>query len=95
MGRRSFTVRDVTEILVHWQAGRPLKQIVRSLGVSRNTVRKYVELAKSLGYEQGETNLSASDWAAILKEKVPDLVGSASRSTVFAEILKMYKYPVF
>ena len=86
MGRRSLTVRDVTEILVHWQAGRSLKQIVRSLGVSRNTVRKYVQLARSLGYQQGVAVLSASDWAAILKEKVPDLVGSASRSGVFVEI---------
>lgn len=28
-------MHDVTEILIHWQAGRSLKQIVRSLGMSR------------------------------------------------------------
>jgi transposase len=86
MGRRSFTVRDITEVLIHWQAGRSLKAIARSLDVSRNTVRKYIELAISLGYGQGQTKLSAREWAGILKEKVPELVDPASRSRVFVEI---------
>ena len=72
-------MRDVTEILVHWQSGRSLKKIVRSLGVSR-TVRKYVELARSLGFQQGEAELSASEWAAVLKEKAPGLFDAATRS---------------
>ena len=59
MGRRSFAVRDITEILIHWQAGRPLRQIADSLGVDRNTVRKYVALAVRLGYRPGEPRLSA------------------------------------
>ena len=79
MGRRSLTVHEVTEILVHWQSGRSLKKIVRSLGVSR-TVRKYVELARSLGFQQGEAELSASEWAAVLKEKAPGLFDAATRS---------------
>ena len=33
---------DVTEILVHWHAGRSLSEIAESLGVDRKTVRKYV-----------------------------------------------------
>lgn len=86
MARRSFAVRDITEILIHWQAGRPLRQIARSLGVDRNTVRKYVEVVVSLGYQQGRTKVSAREWATILKEKVPELVDPASRSRVFAEI---------
>ena len=53
MVRRSFAVRDITEILIHWQAGRPLRQIADSLDVDRNTVRKYVALAVSLGYRAG------------------------------------------
>ena len=47
MGRRSFAVHDVTEVLIHWQAGRPLREIARSLGVDRNTIRKYIALAAS------------------------------------------------
>jgi hypothetical protein len=57
MVRRSFTVRDIAEILVHWQAGRPLRQIARSPGVDRNTVRKYVALAISLGYHADQPRL--------------------------------------
>ena len=42
MARRTFTVIDVAEVLVHWHAGRSLDEIAESLGVDRKTVRKYV-----------------------------------------------------
>ena len=32
---------DVTEILVHWYAGRSQNELAASLGVDRKTVRKY------------------------------------------------------
>lgn len=86
MVRRSFAVRDITEILIHWQAGRPLRQIARSLGVDRNTVRKYVAMATGLGYRPGQTKLSPQEWAAIVAQHAPELVDSAQRSEVFAEI---------
>ncbi|MCL0049040.1 hypothetical protein M1N13_01935 [Dehalococcoidia bacterium] len=35
MARRRFTVRDIAEILEHWQAGRSISAIARSLGVAR------------------------------------------------------------
>ena len=90
MGRRSFAVRDVTEILIHWQAGRPLRQIARSLGVDRNTIRKYIKLAVSLGYRQGETSFSPKEWSAILRKHASGLVDPASRSRVFAEIARYH-----
>ena len=37
MARRSFTVVDVTEILIHWYAGRSLSEVSDSLGVDRKT----------------------------------------------------------
>jgi hypothetical protein len=42
MARRTFDVIDVTEILVHWHAGRSLNEMSQSLGVDRKTIRKYV-----------------------------------------------------
>lgn len=39
MARRSFTVVDVTEILIHWYAGRSLSEVSDSLGVDRKTIR--------------------------------------------------------
>ncbi len=98
MGRRSFTVRDMTEILMHWQAGRSIRQIARSLGVDRSTIRKYVRLASSLGYRPQQTNpsassgqaLSAGEWASILQAHTPELGGPAQRSAVFAEITRYH-----
>ncbi len=43
---------DVTEILVHWHAGRSLSEIAESLGVERKTVRKYVAPAVAAGYRR-------------------------------------------
>jgi len=41
MARRTFTVIDVAEVLVHRHAGRSLGEIAESLAVDRNPVRKY------------------------------------------------------
>ena len=49
MARRRFTVRDITEILEHWQAGRSISAIAKSLGVCRATVRKHVYAAEARG----------------------------------------------
>jgi len=47
MTRRTFTVIDVVEILLHWHAGRAKAEVARVLEVDRSTVRKYT--AKGLG----------------------------------------------
>ena len=86
MVRRSFAVRDIIEILLHWQAGRPLRQIARSLDVDRNTLRKFVALAVSLGYRAGETQLSADEWAAMLATQAPELGEPHPHAGVLAEI---------
>ena len=38
MARRTFDVIDVTEILVHWHAGRSLNEMSGSLGVDTPSV---------------------------------------------------------
>ena len=53
MARRSFTAIDVTEILVHWYAGRPKTELAASLGVDRKTVRKYLAPAEAAGFVPG------------------------------------------
>src|SRR5580693_560405 len=42
MARRTFDVIDVTEILMHWHAGRSKNEMAQSLGVDRKTLRKYI-----------------------------------------------------
>ncbi len=44
---------DVTEILVHWYAGRSKNELSGSLGVDRKTIRKYVAPAVAAGIAAG------------------------------------------
>ena len=46
MARRTF---DVTEILMHWHAGRSKNEMAESLGVDRKTLRKYIAPAVQAG----------------------------------------------
>ena len=53
MARRTFDVIDICEIFTHWHAGRSKNEIAGSLGLSRNTVRKYVAAAEAAGMIPG------------------------------------------
>lgn len=48
--RRRITVEDDAEILVHWRASRGIRQIARSLGYARNTVRERIAEATAAGF---------------------------------------------
>ena len=91
MARRRFTVRDIAEILEHWQAGRSIKAISRSLGVARATVRKYVYATEARGYHRGDPTLPQG-WKAFLREVVPRPLDPSTRSKVFAIL---YPLPSF
>lgn len=73
VGRRSFAVRDIAEILQHWHAGRPLKAVARSLGIDRKTVRKYAALAQQAGFAAGSGLEPPEGWAAWLDDAYPGL----------------------
>lgn len=74
MGRRSFAVRDIAEILDHWQHGRSLRAIGRSLGLDRKTVRKYVRLAQQAGFTRGQS--PPEGWGPWLAQTHPELAGA-------------------
>jgi transposase len=40
---------EIIEVIRQWQAGRGIREITRSTGISRNTIRKYVLSAQSCG----------------------------------------------
>lgn len=52
-------MEDDAEILVHWRAGRRIRQIARSLGYARNTVRERIAEATEAGFGQQCPPLSA------------------------------------
>ncbi|MHB8631501.1 MAG: IS21 family transposase [Candidatus Limnocylindria bacterium] len=66
MARRRITVEDDAEILVHWRAGRGIRQIARSLGYARNTVRERIAEATAAGFGQEGPPLSAAEWRSAL-----------------------------
>ena len=86
MARRRFLVRDIAEILEHWQAGRSICAISRSLGVCRATVRKYVYAAEARGYRQGDPT-PPQGWKTFIAEVIPGPPDPSTRSEVFAKLL--------
>src|SRR6266540_4577333 len=86
VARRTFSVVDVTEILVHWYAGRSIGEVARSLGVDRNTVRKYIAPAVAAGIGPGGEPISPQRWAELVRVWFPKLVSMELRHPKFAEI---------
>ena len=61
MARRTFDVIDVCEIFTHWHAGRSKNEVAGSLGLARNTVRKYVAAAEAAGMVPGGPPVSQTE----------------------------------
>lgn len=87
MARRDFSVRDLIEIYLHWQAGESLRGITRSLGVDRNTVRKYVRAAVESGIRPGAQR-SEEEWSDFVRATFPAAVGDqVARANRFEELV--------
>jgi transposase len=86
MTRRTFTVIDIVEILIHWSAGRNDAEVARSLGVHRGTVAKYTAKAEAEGYAPGGEQLPAQRWAELVHDWSPELVDPKQRSLTYGTI---------
>jgi transposase len=86
MARRTFDVIDICEIFVHWHAGRSKNEIAVSLGLSRNTVRKYVGAAEAAGMAPGGPPLSSQRWGELAREWFPELADTALRQVTWPAI---------
>jgi hypothetical protein len=71
LARRTFDVTDVTEILVHWYAGRSQSEVATSLGVDRKTIKKYVTPAIDAGITLGGPVMTSADWAELTGKWFP------------------------
>ena len=77
---------DVTEILVHWHAGRSQAEIADSLGVDRKTVRKYTAPAIAAGLRPGGAPLGDAEWVALARGWFPELIDSRLRQSSWPAI---------
>ena len=86
MARRTFDVVDVTEILIHWYAGRSISEVSASLGMDRKTIRKYLAPAVAAGMSPGGPAMSQADWAALVTGWFPQLVDTRLRQVTWPQI---------
>ena len=86
MARRTFEVIDVTEILLHWHAGRSLSAMSESLDVDRKTLRKYIEPAIVAGIEPGGPARSEEEWAELVRQWFPKLADTRLRQVTWPAI---------
>src|SRR5271166_6296874 len=86
MARRTFDVIDICEIFTHWHAGRSKNEIAGSLGLSRNTVRKYVAAAEAAGLAPGAPAISQERWAELARRWFPELADTSLRQVTWPAI---------
>jgi transposase len=92
MARRTFDVVDVTEILIHWYAGRSKLELSTSLGVDRKTIRKYLEPAEAEGIVPGGPPISAAEWSEKVTKWFPQLADTRLRQVTWPEIARHHDY---
>jgi transposase len=86
MARRSFQVMDITEILVHWYAGRSQVEMSDSLGLDRKTVRKYLAPAIEAGFAPGGPAMGEEDWRVLVRSWFPELADTSVRQVTWPAI---------
>jgi transposase len=94
MARRTFDVIDICEIFTHWHAGRSKNEISASLGLSRNTVRKYVAAAEAAGMTPGGAPVSQERWAELARVWFPELADTRLRQVTWPAIEEHRDYIV-
>jgi hypothetical protein len=78
----------VTEILVHWYAGRSQSEIATSLGVDRKTIRKYLDPAIAAGITPGGPAVGTAEWAELVARWFPEITDTRLRQTTWPGIEK-------
>lgn len=91
MARRSFTVRDIIEVLKQWYAGRSGRQIAQSLRVGRNTISRLIAVAEAAGLHPSQAPLSASEWADFVCTRFPGYARTGIESKAFSEIARLHE----
>ena len=83
---------DVTEILVHWHAGRSLNEMSQSLGVDRKTIRKYIAPAVAAGIVPGGPAKGEGEWQGLVRGWFPELADTRLRQVTWPAIAEHHEY---
>ena len=83
---------DVTEILMHWHAGRSKNELAASLGVDRKTLRKYIAPAEAAGIVPGGQPKSEQEWAGLVRGWFPQLADTRLRQVTWPAISQHHDY---
>ena len=83
---------DVTEILMHWHAGRSKNEMAESLGVDRKTLRKYIAPAEAAGIVPGGPAKSEEEWAELVRGRFPQLADTRLRQVTWPAIAVHHDY---
>ena len=86
---------DVTEILIHWHAGRSLSEMSESLDVDRKTLRKYIAPAVAAGITPGSGPArSEQEWVELVRDWFPQLADTRLRQVTWPAIAAHRDYIV-
>ena len=85
---------DICEIFTHWHAGRSKNEIAGSLGLSRNTVRKYLAAAEAAGMVPGGPPVTQQQWAELARAWFPELADTRLRQVTWPAIEEHRDYIV-
>ena len=86
MSRRNISMLEISEVLYHWQKGQNNTHISKSLGISRPTIRKYLNVAKKAGLsKEHDSQETLKALAAVSKTATSSsrFVGNVQQSISF------------
>lgn len=78
-------MHDLVDVFRRWQQGDSSRQIAKSLGMSRNTVRGYLRTAEGAGLTR-EVGWTAEQWAAFVRQRFPETESAAARAVWWTEL---------
>jgi len=76
---------DLVELYTHWNAGRSVSELGRSLGLDRKTIRKYLAPAVAAGMVPGGQPVDAQRWRELADQWFPGLGDRRIRQITWPE----------
>lgn len=93
MARRTFSIADVAEMLICWDAGRSLSETSEKLGMDRKTLRKYIAAVARAGITPGSTPARGMrEWTELARELFPQLADARLRQVTRPAIARHHDY---